>query len=399
MCRRKLRLAIHWFSPRTLEGIFLFADKWKKIQIKKLFLYVILALCAVASLYFVNHNQGLYDRPIAEVTSMKIVESTDMEDMTGNKDRVYIQEIQAVLKNGKHQGETILLSNKYSMSGANDQRYQPGNELFVSIGDRKDADSALTGNIEDVKRDQYLMIITWAFILFLLIVGKKQGLFSLITLAVNALILSYALDVYLKSENVSLLLACSVGVIAFTLVSLLLVNGFNEKTYAAVVATLIVTFMTLLISYAAIRFTAGNGLRYEEMQYLTRPYQMVFMAGILVGCLGAVMDVAITLSSSIFGLFEKNPDISTKALRKSGFDIGKDIMGTMTNILFFVYISGAIPMLILYFKNASPLAFTLSMNLSLEMTRALTGGIGIVLAIPIGIYTTIYFVNRKRVRT
>ncbi|WP_173108133.1 YibE/F family protein [Bacillus sp. KH172YL63] len=350
----------------------------------------------IGAIYFVNHNQGLYDRPIAEVTSVKQAESTEMEDMTGNKDRLYIQEIQAVLKNGTHKGKTISLSNKYSDSRANDQPYHPGNELFVTIHDGEDG---LTGNIEDVKRDQSLMIITLAFILFLLIVGKKQGLFSLITLGVNAWILSYALDVYLNSENISLLIACSIGVIAFTLVSLLFVNGFNEKTYAAVVATLIGTFLTLAISYVAVSFTDGKGLRYEEMQFLTRPYQMVFMAGILVGCLGAVMDVAITLSSSIFGLYEKNPAISTKALTKSGFDIGKDIMGTMTNILFFVYISGGIPMLILYFKNASPLGFTLTMNLSLEMTRALSGGIGIVLAIPIGIFTAIYFVNRKRVQS
>ncbi|WP_368077904.1 YibE/F family protein [Bacillus sp. NTK074B] len=371
------------------------------IVIKKyrtLILLAFLAVCVFASLYFVNHNQRLYDRPIAEVTDSTIIETTDMEDTTGNQDKVYIQQLKAVMKNGKHNGETILLSNKYSMSGANDQRYEPGNELFVTIDAGGKKGKALNGHIEDVKRDKYLMIMTWAFILFLLIVGKRQGLFSLITLAVNALILSYALDVYLNSEKVGLLLACSVGVIAFTLVSLLFVNGFNEKTYAAVVATLIGTFMTLLISYVVIRFTAGDGLRYEEMQYLTRPYQLVFMAGILVGCLGAVMDVAITLSSSIFGLYEKNPDISTKALRTSGFDIGKDIMGTMTNILFFVYISGGIPMLILYFKNASPLGFTLSMNLSLEMTRALTGGIGIVLAIPIGIYTAIFFINRKRVK-
>ena len=67
------------------------------------------------------------------------------------------------------------------------------------------------------------------------------------------------------------------------------------------------------------------------------------------------MDVAITMSTSIFGLYEKNNDIPVKALKTSGMEIGKDIMGTMTNILFFAYISGSIPMLILYFKNASPL--------------------------------------------
>ncbi len=132
------------------------------------------------------------------------------------------------------------------------------------------------------------------------------------------------------------------------------------------------------------------------MQFLTRPYQMIFMAGLFVGSLGAVMDVAITMSASIFALYETNNAISVKALKASGLDIGKDIMGTMTNILFFAYISGSIPMLILYLKNASPLGFSVSMNLSLELARALAGGIGIVLAIPIGLYISIYFVQRKR---
>lgn len=108
------------------------------------------------------------------------------------------------------------------------------------------------------------------------------------------------------------------------------------------------------------------------------------------------MDVAITMSSSIFGLYEKNNNIPIKALKASGMEIGKDIMGPMTNILFFAYISGSIPMLLLYLKNASPLGFTLSMNLSLELARALAGGIGIVLTIPIGLYTSIFFIKRKR---
>ena len=73
-------------------------------------------------------------------------------------------------------------------------------------------------------------------------------------------------------------------------------------------------------------------------------------------------------------------------------------MGTMTSILFFAYISGTIPMLILYLKNGSPLAFTLSMNLSLELARALSGGLGIVLTIPIGLYISIFFVQRKKAK-
>ena len=94
---------------------------------------------------------------------------------------------------------------------------------------------------------------------------------------------------------------CSISVILFTVISLLLVNGFNEKTYAAIVATLIGTFISLVITYLVMWLTSEKGLRYEEMQFVTSPYRMVFMAGLFIGSLGAVMDVAITMSSSIFG--------------------------------------------------------------------------------------------------
>ncbi|USK90300.1 YibE/F family protein [Rossellomorea marisflavi] len=368
----------------------------KRNNMKKWLFYIVLVALCVLSIYFVYHNEDYYDRSIAEVTGVKITGTRDVTDPNGNEDRLYEQEVFATVKNGPEKGRSILLSNTYSRSKAYDQEYKPGNDLFVSIIEQTDGQGQLRGSIDDVKRDTYLVIIGWVFIFLMILVGKRQGLYSLGTLCVNAVILSFALDSYLNHDRIGLLGMCGLAVLLFTSISLLLVNGFNRKTYAAVISTLVATFVTLLISFIVIKATAANGLRYEEMQFLTRPTETVFMAGILVGCLGAVMDVAITLSASIFTLYEKNPSISTKALKEAGFEIGRDIMGTMTNIMFFVYISGAMPMLILYFKNASPLGFTLSMNLSLELARALTGGIGIVLAIPIGIFISINLVNRRR---
>ena len=361
-------------------------------------MYTLIALCFAISVIFVNNNYSFYEHPIAEVKETNLVETTEITDIYDNEDHLFIQHIIAELKNGEEKGQLIHLTNEFSSSRAYDQEFQIGNELFVSIDANTEKSADLTGTIKDVKRDKYILIVAWIFIFTLLFVGKKQGLFSIVSLAVNAVLLSYALDVYLKNSNISFLLICSISVVLFTAISLLLVNGFNEKTYAALVATLLGTFITLLIAYLVMWLTSEKGLRYEEMQFLTRPYQMVFMAGILLGSLGAVMDVAITMSSSIFSLYEKNNNIPVKALKTSGMDIGRDIMGTMTNVLFFVYISGSIPMLILYLKNASPLGFTLSMNLSLELARALSGGIGIVLTIPIGLYISIFIINRKRIK-
>ncbi|MGE7946570.1 YibE/F family protein [Lysinibacillus sp. NPDC093688] len=369
----------------------------KKKSYNKVIFYTFIAICFIASVFFVYHNEAFYERPIAEVIKTELTESTPVMDMYENNDHLYTQFITAVLKNGEEKGKLIHFTNEYSASGAFDQEYQVGNKLFVSIKAKTDKNGDLTGTILDVKRDQFVLIVAWIFIFALLIVGKRQGLFSIISLIVNSLVLSFALDLYVHS-NINLIFISGVCVLLFTLISLILINGLNEKTYAAIVATLLGTFISLLISSLVLWVTSENGLRYEEMQFLTRPYRVIFMAGLFIGALGAVMDVSITMASSMFALFEQNQDISDQALRTSGMDIGKDVMGTITSILFFVYISGSFPMLILYLKNSYPLGQTLSMNLSLELARALAGGIGVVLTIPISLYTSIFFIKRKRAK-
>lgn len=369
----------------------------KNLTYKQVTFFGILIFSMISSLFFVYNNEAFYDRPIGKVVDSDIVETTDTTDQYENEDVLTTQTITATLKNGDHKGKDIELVNEHSITGAYDQALTTGIDLFISIDKESIEDGNLTGSITDIKRDKYIVVTAWIFILVLLLVGKRQGLFAGVSLAINLIILSYALDLNVKT-GMNLLWIAAVTVILFTVISLLLVNGFNEKTYAAIIATLLGTFSSLLITFIVMTITSDNGLHYEEMQFLTRPYRLVFLAGLFIGSLGAVMDVAITMSSAIFELYEKNNHISIKALKTSAFDIGKDIMGTMTNILFFAYISGSMPMLILYLKNYSPLGFTLSMNLSLELARALAGGIGIVLTIPIGLYISLFFVNRKRAK-
>nr|WP_238988132.1 YibE/F family protein [Filibacter tadaridae] len=370
--------------------------KVRKCTTHVVLFYSILTACCITSILFVSYNYSFYDRPIAKVIQTTLEDTTKMADMHNNEDHLFTQRIVAIMQNGPEKGQRIHITNKYSSSGAYDQEYRIGNELFVSINPITTNTTNLTGIIIEVKRDKYVLFIAWTFIFALLIIGRKKGLFSILSFAINVLLLSFALDLYVNHFPSSLLLITSVCILLFTAISLLLVSGFNKKTYAAIVATLIGTFTSLAVAYFVIWVTSGNGLRYEEMQFLTRPYHSVFMAGLFIGSLGAIMDVAITISSSLFALYERNPHISHKALRASGMDIGKDIMGTITSILFFAYISGSIPMLILYLKNASPLGFAFSMNLSLEVARALAGGIGIVLTIPIALHTTLFFIKRKQ---
>ncbi|WP_353048287.1 YibE/F family protein [Planococcus sp. ISL-110] len=368
----------------------------KNMTAMQLSIYAVLLFSFIGSMYFINFNYGFYDDPIVKITEATTEQTQEISDMHGNEDALFTQQLQGDIQNGEFKGKTIELNNEYSLSGANDYEYHVGQDIFVFIDGAAEDGSALAGTIDNVKRDKYVVALTWIFIFVLLIIGKKQGFYSIVSLALNAVILSYALDIYIQTENSSLLLISSISILLFTITSLLLVNGFNEKTYAAIVSTMLGVFVALLLAYFAIWTSGGNGLNYEEMQFLSRPYEVIFMAGLFIGSLGAVMDVGITMSASIFTLHEKNPDISIEAMKTSGIEIGKDIMGTMTNILFFVYISGSIPMLLLYLSNGATWPFTFSINLSLEIARALAGGLGIVLTIPIGIYTSIFFIKRKR---
>lgn len=360
---------------------------------KAFYLYGSVLLCIILSMLFVQNNFYLYDDPIAEVVTVTLNEQKSSNNSTTN-DRLFDQTLVGKLVNSEQKGELITLENTYSLSGAYDHEYEIGDELFVSI--QKNSVSDLRGSIDGPKRDTYVLAAAWLFILTVLLVGKKSGWFSIVSLIINVLVLSLALTVYANSENANLLLICSGLVVFFTITSLFLVSGNTEKTYAAILATLTGTFSALLIAYIVMQLTTEKGLRYEEMAFITRSPQKIFLASILVGSLGAVMDIAITITSSLYELYDKNNSIPIKNLKASGKEIGADIMGTMTNVLFFAYVSGSIPMILLYLKNGSTLGYTLAMNLSLELTRALVGSIGIVLTIPISIYTAIYFIQKRR---
>lgn len=372
-------------------------NKLKSLPKREKVFWLVLVVLFVVSIIWVNNNYRFYERTIAKIITVEEIDVRDVTDTHGNRDKLHIDKLTAKIMNGDHQGETIELMNEYSVAKAYDFNYTTSDAVFISV--RGHQDDILSGAIIDMKRDKNIVYVAWLFTFVLILVGKRQGLFSVIGLFVNALILSFALDLQMNALHINLMWVSAICALLFTIVSLFLVNGFNDKTYAAIVATILGTTASLVLTYVILQVTGERGLRYEEMEYLTRTYQLVFMASLFIGSLGAVMDIGITMASSMFGMYEENPKITTKRLKESGQEIGKDIMGAMTNILFFAYISGAIPVLILYLKNGAPLGFTLQMNLTLELARALAGGIGIVLSIPIALYTSLYFVKRKKANT
>ncbi|MDU4450472.1 MAG: YibE/F family protein, partial [Staphylococcus lugdunensis] len=198
-----------------------------------------------------------------------------------------------------------------------------------------------------------------------------------------------------QHPSLSLFGLMTIAVTLATIVTLLLVTGLKLRSWITIASTLLGTLLSIGITALVIRLTGGAGIKYETMSFLTLPPKEVFLASVLIGSLGAVMDVAITLSSGMYEIYQRTPDISIQRLAVAGRRIGQDIMGTMTNILLFSYLSGSLPMLLIYLKNANTFTYTISMNWSLEITRAISGGIGIVLTIPITITLMSLFIKLR----
>lgn len=365
-----------------------------KLKISKKFLITLLSITIifVSIHFFMENNQRFYSKTIAKITSVD-EKFSKIEAINGKKENIKEQNIQAIIKNGKHKGKKIQLLNKTSFSQVNDLDLKINDEVFITT--KEDSNKNLiSAKIIGFKRDKYMGYITILFIFFILLIGRYKGLRSLISLSINILIFSLLIEMFLHGYNLTIL--SIIISILFVILSITIVCGVNKKTLASIISTLISTLITILISLLVITLNDWNGIHFESMEFLTHPPVKIFLVEILIGTLGAIMDIAISVSASIKEIYDTYPDIETKKLIQSGIEIGKDMIGTMTNTLLFAYISGSIPIILLLLRNRYSISYIVNINLSLEFIRAITGSIGVVLCIPISIYISVFFIKNFR---
>lgn len=356
----------------------------------------IISICAVifllmATMVFTYNNYFLYKEDVVKITAVKNEEVYEKEGLNGEVEKYYNQEITAIIKSGEYKGKSITLNNTCSYSGVKDEGYKKGNYLFVSLSGSEDK---LSANILSVKRDMYVMVLICVFILGIVIFAGKKGVLSIISIIMNIIIFTYALNEYVNGKDI--LKLCNLMIILFTMISLILASGINKQTVCAIISTLISVALIFIIY----KITKENFEQpeYMMMEYITNPEHLdhIFMAGVLIGGLGAIMDVAISISVAVNELINKDKNISVKNLISSVKEIGYDIMGTMINVLFFTYMCGTIPMLILKIKNGYKFLSIIKFQIPFEIIRFLVGAIGIVVTIPISGFIAITILKKRR---
>lgn len=338
----------------------------------------------IGSLLFVQNDCFLYQQTIVRVTDVKETRILNEQDF-GQEVK---QEITGVILNGEYKGKSATYTNTRSDLGAFDRNIQSGDELFVSLDKNHNISS-----VTDFKRDFYIVLITEILILSLVILGRKKGIRTLITLLLNVFI--FYVILFLRGKGVNVLLLYIIASVVFIVSTLLIISGKNQKTLCAIVSSVLSLSVTMMIAFSVIMIYRQS-ICFELMPFAIKmpDYQDVFYAGILMGGLGAIMEIAIAVSSAIHELMMKKPDITAKELRASGTNIATDMMGALINVLLFTFMIGTIPLLTLAMADDLPIGLALSYFANLEIIRSLVGAIGIVLTVPITLYTTI-FIQKK----
>lgn len=337
----------------------------------------ILILLYLLCLVFVTNDAWLYRTPIVKITDVREKENVREED-ENQKEAVREQILTGILQNGKEKGTEVVLKNKYSYEGVLDQEYHKGDYVFVGVS--KDS---FSGSIKGLKRDAYLAGLLGALFLLLVLVSGKNGILTIGTFLGNLLL--FGVGFFGFAEGGNLFWISDVAAVVFTVVTMVLLNGFRRKTWAAIIAVFCVLAVIMWIFDSVSAHTTE--LDYSVMEYLGSldPPEELFRAEIMLSGLGAIMDVAVTISTAMEEIVRKNPLVTFRQLFVSGREIGYDIMGTMINVLLFVFACGLIPSFLIRMKNEVSFLTIVRLHIPFEICRFLMESIGIVLAIPISI--------------
>ena len=357
-----------------------------KINIKLILLFIVSFLIII----FVYNDSFLYKTPILKVKHV----DTKLKNIDYNNEKNYEQIITGTILNGKYVGNSIKFTNNYAKSLVVGDKIEKNDELFVKLS----LDGKTVSKIENVKRDKYIVILLVIFLDLIILIAGKKGIKTLVSLFSNVAITACAIMAFKQNYlSINMLALYSIVSILFIIVSLFITNGKSKKTLAAIISSILSLMLSFGLSFILVNIFKTS-LNIWSMEYIevVHDYFNFFYVCILLCGLGAIMDIAITISSSLNELISKDPDIDRKSLLNSGKIISKDIVGTMINVMLFTCYTSVIPTVLLAVKNAVPLASALDIYANIELTIVLCNCIGIVLTIPISLYISILILHKNK---
>jgi uncharacterized membrane protein len=246
-----------------------------------------------------------------------------------------------------------------------------------------------------------IKLLSLILLILLLLIGGKRGLKTFITIYVNLfliiiliIIFGWGFDPLIPTFVISIIISCII---------LFLLNKVNIKTicsFISVLLILIIFFGITILINNRIYIQGYTEENIESISYVTFDTGLNMMnlgiSIVIIGLIGNIIDTSIAVSSALYEVHINNPKLTMKELFISGMNIGKDILGTTTNTLFFAYL-GSCMTLFIYFQDFQ-YSFSAIINskiFAIEFTRILLSGTASFLIIPLTAIITAYFCIRK----
>lgn len=242
------------------------------------------------------------------------------------------------------------------------------------------------------------------FIFLLWIIGGKKGIKSAVALMFTFVCIIY-LFIPMLYKGYSPFLSAVIVVIMTTIVTMYLIDGFTIKSISAALGTVIGVIIAGIFaaSFGYVSKISGyNVAEIEELVYIGNNTNLqiggILFAGILIASLGAVMDVSMSVASTLNEIYEKNPNLNKKELFKSGINVGRDMMGTMSNTLILAFTGGSINTLIFSYAYCMQYNQIINMySIGIEIMKGISGSIAVILTVPLVSLISSILLTKKRI--
>ena len=354
--------------------------------------FCFLIALALYGLFHLPGGEG-DDPPTCKAQILAVEESAnDMEKFAPGSEKYYVT---IRLESGPAEGTEATIIHRTLNNPAFDIHPQEGENIII----RAENDSYA---IVDYDRLPAMFALFLGFAALLICFGGMTGAKALLVLLFAVLLIAKGLIALILFAPSHILLWTILIGAAITLATQLIVNGRNVKSAGAIIGTIGGILIASLVAVLAIHCTYLTGVSEEQAGMLKALYlqavdfRELLFSGIVLGALGAVMDVAVSIASAQCEMKNLAPKTSFTVLVASGLAVGRDVMGTMANTLVLAYIGGALPLMLLLFSQPN-LSFVHVANLDMiatEIVRSLIGSIGLLFAIPITAYATAFLVTR-----
>lgn len=339
--------------------------------------FIIPIAVALAVFVIADHDAWLYKEPVAEIVSLTSQTKPAHTDDYGNRDQQVNQTLELRLLNTPQKGKEVSLPNTVMKSQVTGQIYRQGQKILLRQ----------TGSgfqIIGQKRDAVMLALLTLFIgLLIAFVRFRSSALLLLSLGLNLLyfIGAIALDIQLAS-SLAILIFSLLGVL-FVASSLAFVLGLSRQMLYSFFATILTCLLTFGLAAGVLALTGNNGVHFEYLNYVTQNPSEFFFVGAIISVLGAIMDGTGDIMAGLFGMERQALDFSRLDYFKSGLSIGQEIIGTLTNILFMIFMAETIPLSVLLLKNGNDWSYIGTVALNLGLLQTLISAIGIVLAVPV----------------